>query len=119
LLVSGCGQDLRQVHREPGTGHDFIETRRPRFRRQLGFYVRKETHDAEIRLDGPQALDGFERGRPCVEIDDNQGRQRIQKLQQRLRIAGDFRLQAQVLGGFGQFHLKEKIVYVSYDARHR
>ena len=85
---------------------------------QVGLYVRKKSDDAKIRVDGTKALDGVERRGSGVQVNDDQCRRRLEKLQQRFGVGGNRDLQAEMLGGFGELHLEKKIVHVGYDARH-
>jgi hypothetical protein len=118
LLCDG-GKDLRQLHGKSGARHDFVKAGRLRFCRKVRLYVGKEANHADIGLRGAQALDRIERRGFRVEIDDDEGGRRIEELEEGNGVGGNLDLQSEVLGGFSQLHLKEEIVHVGYDARHR
>src|SRR5579862_2087157 len=117
-LRDRSGENLREIHGEFGARHDFVETRGLGLLSEVSLHVGEKTDHAQMGLRGTQALDGLEGGEPGVQINDDEAGQGLQELQQRLGSGGDFHLEAEMLRGFGQLHLKEKVVHISYDTRH-
>jgi len=118
LFADSRGEDLREVHGKFGARHDFVEASGLGLSSEIGLNVGQETHHAESGLGSAKALNSVEGRRLGVEVEDNQGRNRVEELQQGIGVGRNFHFETEMLGGFRKLHLKEKIIHVGNDAWH-
>src|SRR5689334_1816818 len=78
----------------------------------------QKTENANAIMSRTNALDGREGLIAGIQVDYDEFGRRVEERHQRVRIRGDFHVEAKLLGGFGELHLKKQVVHQSYDASH-
>jgi hypothetical protein len=118
LFADGRGQNLREVHGKFGAWHNFVEARGLGLGGEVGLNVGEKANHANSGLGSAKALNRVEGRRLGVEVEDDQGGNRIEELQQGIGVGCNSHFETEMLGSFRKLHLKEKIIHVSYDAAH-
>jgi hypothetical protein len=86
---------------------------------EIGLNVGEKANHAEVGLGSTKALNSVEGRRFGVEVEDHQGWNRIEHLQQGIGVGSNLHFETEMLGGFRKLHLKKKIIHVGDDAGHR
>src|SRR5690348_2863534 len=118
ISIFGFAQNLREMRGELGTGHDLAKTGGFGLSGEVRLDVRQKTDEGNAGVCGAEAFDGGEGLVASVEIDDDEPGKRVKKLKERVGIGSELHFDAEMPGGFGQLHLKEKIVHVGDNASH-
>ena len=80
-------------------------------------FSKEELHNLPVNLH-TQFFNSCDRLAARIQINNHELGSRLQQSQKRVAIGRDFQLHAEMLGGFGHFHLKKQIVHQSFDSSH-
>ena len=111
ILIFGAFEDGREILREGGAGQHLGAAGGVGLGGEVALDVGEEGDDAKVWMRLPQSLDGGDGIVARVEVDDDELGGWIDDGEEGVGVGGNFYFDAQVLGGFGKFHLEEKIVH--------
>src|SRR6267142_1065971 len=111
-------EDRGQVLSERGARHHFVAAGLLGLGCEVHLHVREEAHDADVRSNEAQLLDGLYRMAARVQVHDNEFRVALHEAHEGIAVGSDFQFHAEQLGGFREFHLKKEIVHQRYYFSH-